>query len=73
MTVWYWHKTDIHVCPGILGSGAASPTAEWMPTRPICLFGNKNMTQEGMEGSSIRLSGLEQLEARDSLYSGLSK
>ena len=61
------------VCPGVSGSGTASPTVEWMPARPVCLFGNKNMTQEGMEGSSIRLSGLEQLEARDSLYSGLSK
>lgn len=47
------------VCPGVSGSGTASPTAEWMPARPVCLFGNKNMTQEGMEGSSIRLSGPE--------------
>lgn len=61
------------VCAQVSRAAGASPTAEWMPARPVCLFGNKNTTQEGMEGSSIRLSGLKQLEAWDSLHSSLSK
>lgn len=52
------------VCPGVLASRVGSPLAAWTPVRAVCFLGNKNMTQVGTEGSSIKVSGLGQWRQR---------